>query len=134
MQLLRVTNSLYVVMHLFSNRSQTMSKRGNEQNRGTQGIAKFVTDVCTTFGHLVMFVLIFIFYFFTKCRYTDSVEDVFKLAKKEALARAVFFGFVSFLVVVFFNKWQFIQFDKRIFAFVRLHATLFCCVTDRAIR
>ena len=50
-------------MHLFSNRSQTMSKRGNEQNRGTQGIAKFVTDVCTTFGHLVMFVLIFIFYF-----------------------------------------------------------------------
>ena len=64
MQLLRVTNSLYVVMHLFGNRSQTMSKRGNEQNRGTQGIAKFVTDVCTTFGHLVMFVVIFIFYFY----------------------------------------------------------------------
>ena len=74
-----------------------------EQNRGTQGIAKFVTDVCTSFGHLVMFVVI-LFSIFTKCRYKDSVEDVFKLAKKEALARAVFFGFVSFLVVVFFNK------------------------------
>lgn len=28
-------------------------------------------------------------------RYADSVEDVFKLAKKEALARAVFFGFTG---------------------------------------
>lgn len=28
-------------------------------------------------------------------RYKDSVEDVFKLAKKEALARAVFFGFTG---------------------------------------
>ena len=33
-------------------------------------------------------------------RYADSVLDVFKLAKKEAVARAIFFGFVSCLFAI----------------------------------
>ena len=33
-------------------------------------------------------------------RYADSVLDVFKLAKKEAVARAIFFGFVSCLFTI----------------------------------
>lgn len=40
---------------------------------------------------------------FISTRYADSVHDVFKLAKKEAVARAVFFGFVSFPALSFLN-------------------------------
>ena len=52
---------------------------------------------------IIIIILIIIIIIFISTRYADSVHDVFKLAKKEAVARAVFFGFVSFLALSFLN-------------------------------
>ena len=52
-----------------------------------------VTITNTVFCYMISITI------FISTRYADSVHDVFKLAKKEAVARAVFFGFVSFLAL-----------------------------------
>lgn len=45
-------------------------------------------------------ILIDVINYYFVFRYADSVLDVFKLAKKEAVARAIFFGFVSWLFTI----------------------------------
>ena len=44
-----LTNRFHVAVRLFSNRSQMMSKCGNNKQVAHEAIAKCVTDVLTTF-------------------------------------------------------------------------------------